>query len=67
MELFALGPAHSPGKTYFKNIYELKAGHYAIFDTNGLFTDKFWDLETKECNDTEEEAISKIHFYLKIL
>lgn len=65
MELFALGPAHSPGKTYFKNIYELKAGHYAIFDTNGLFTDKFWDLETKECNDTEEEAISKIHFLLK--
>lgn len=65
MELFALGPAHSPGKTYFKNIYELKAGHYAIFDTNGLFTDKFWDLETRECNDTEEEAISKIHFLLK--
>lgn len=65
MELFALGPAHSPGKTYFKNIYELKAGHYAIFDTNGLFTDKFWDLETKECNDTEEEVISKIHFLLK--
>ncbi len=65
MELFALGPAHNPGKTYFKNIYELKAGHYAIFDTNGLFTDKFWDLETKECNDTEEEAISKIHFLLK--
>lgn len=65
LELFALGPAHTPGKTYFKNIYELKAGHYATFNTDGLSIKKFWDLETKECNDTENQAIEQIRFLLK--
>lgn len=65
LELFGVGPAHSPGVTYFKNIFELKAGHFATFDKdNGLKLSKYWDLETKECKDTEKEALSKIHFLL---
>ncbi len=65
MELFGLGPAHSPGNTYFKGIKEIKAGHYAIFKNNQLNTYKYWDLETKNCMESEEEAISEIHYLLK--
>ncbi|MCX8074380.1 MAG: asparagine synthase (glutamine-hydrolyzing) [Clostridia bacterium] len=65
MELFGLGPAHSPGFTYFKNILEIKAGHYALFTEKGLSIKKYWDLETKLVNDTEEEAISKIHYLVE--
>lgn len=64
MELIGLGPAHSPGKTYFKNIFELKAGHFAKFSGNELIQKKYWDLETKECLDSEAEAIDEIHFLL---
>ena len=62
LELFGLGPAHTPGKTYFKNIKEIMPGHYAIFSNNGFNIIKYWDLETKECSDTEDEAIEKIHY-----
>lgn len=61
MELLALGPAHTPGKTFFKNIYEIKPGHLAIINPYGMIIEKYWDLETKECHDTEEVAIQTIH------
>lgn len=61
MELIGLGPAHTPGKTYFKNIFELKAGHYAIFSDFKLEIKKYWDLVTKEFEDSYEETISQIH------
>ena len=31
-ELFGIGPAHTPGTTIFKNIYEIKPAHFAIFN-----------------------------------
>lgn len=31
-ELFGIGPAHTPGLCPFKNIYEIKPGHYAIYN-----------------------------------
>lgn len=48
VELFALGPAHSPGKTYFKDVYELKAGYYGIYKNNTLKIEKYWDLKEKD-------------------
>ncbi len=30
-ELFGIGPAHTPGTTVFKDIYELKPAHCATF------------------------------------
>lgn len=62
LELVGLGPAHTPGKTFFKNILELKPGHYATLNKSGLDISKYWDLATKECLDSEQEAIEKIHF-----
>lgn len=60
-ELMGLGPAHTPGKTYFKNIFEIEAGNFANFKNFKLATTKYWDLTTKENKDTEEEAIATIH------
>ena len=61
MELIGLGPAHSPGNTYFKNIHELKAGYTAVFSNFKLTEEKYWDLETKSSFDDEEAAINNIH------
>ena len=58
LELLALGPAHSPGKTYFKDIFELKAGHYAIYTNNELKITKYWDLREKKLLDNDNEIIA---------
>lgn len=58
-EIFGLGPAHSPGKTFFKDIYELKPGHYGILNEFGFTTHKYWDLETATCNDDIDTAIKR--------
>lgn len=60
-ELFGIGPSHTPGITYFKNIFEIKPGYCGIFKDFNLTTYKYWDLETKENNDSEREAIEKVH------
>lgn len=59
-EIFGLGPAHTPGKTYFKDILEILPGHYGIYSSGEFKTYKYWDLETKEINDSIDESISKI-------
>lgn len=62
MEMIGLGPSHTPGKTFFKNIFEIEAGNIGVYTTtSGLLKEKYWDLKTKECSDTETEAISVIH------
>ena len=65
MELIGLGPAHSPGFTYFKDILEIKAGNYAIFKNQNLDIYKYWDLKTAPCIDNEKLACEHIHYLLE--
>lgn len=51
-ELFGIGPAHTPGTTIFKNIFELKPAHYAIINKNGINAKNYWKLESKEHTDS---------------
>ena len=50
-ELFGIGPAHTPGITIFKDIYELKPAHFAIFNKSGFHIERYWKLKTKEHKD----------------
>lgn len=60
MEMIGLGPAHTPGITYFKNIFEIKAGNYAIYDMNELKEKVYWDLITKPSLEDEKVVIQNI-------
>ena len=62
IELLSLGPAHSPGKTYFKDIYELKAGHYALYKDGSLDIIKYWDLIEKKMIDSDDEIIDNVKY-----
>ena len=62
IELLSLGPAHSPGKTYFKDIYELKAGHYALYKDGSLDIIKYWDLMEKKMIDNDDEIIDNVKY-----
>ena len=65
LELVGIGPAHNHGFTCFKDIYQLLPGHYVIYSNIGLIIHKYWDLQTKECNDNELQCTNNIYSLLK--
>lgn len=65
MNCFGIGPAHTPGETVFKNIYELKPAHFAIFNRYGLFTHRYWNFVSKPHLDSFSETCMKVKFLLE--
>lgn len=43
-ELIGMGPSHSPGKTIYKGIYELKPGHLMKFNKDGYVIEEYYKL-----------------------
>ena len=60
-ELLSLSPSRVPGSGIFKNIYELRPGHYMTYEKNKIKIKRYWNVSEKECNDTIEEATKKIN------
>ena len=58
-ELFGIGPAHTPGTTVYKDIFEIKPGHFAVFNKSGLHIEKYWELKSKP--HTENFSDTCIH------
>ena len=59
-ELFGIGPAHTPGTTIFKNIFELKPAHFAIYNKYGLKIERYWKLVSKpHTEDLCKESTSR--------
>ena len=63
-ELFGIGPAHTAGTTVFKNIYELKPAHFAIFNSSGFHCTRYWKLHSREHNDNLAQTTEKLEFLL---
>ena len=63
-ELFGIGPAHTPGTTVFKNIYEVKPAHFGVFNSSGLHLKRYWKMESKEHTDNFEQTCEKVKFLL---
>lgn len=64
-ELFGIGPAHTPGMTVFKNIFEIRPAHYAICKDFNLHIERYWKLESKEHTDNLKDTCEKISYLLK--
>ena len=64
-ELFGIGPAHTPGTTIFKDIYEIKPAHFAIFNKDGLKIKRYWKLETKPHTENLDETSEHLESLLK--
>lgn len=62
IEMFALGPAHNPSKTYFKDIFDVQAGNYIIYSKNILNCHEYWDLKEKECSDSFDEILYNVKY-----
>ena len=63
-ELFGIGPAHTADTTVFKNIYELKPAHFAIFNSSGFHCKRYWKLHSKEHKDNLAQTTEKLKFLL---
>ena len=64
-ELFGIGPAHTPGKTVFKNVFEIKPGNYAIYSEGNLETIQYWKLKSQPHYDDFSKTCDTIKNLLK--
>lgn len=64
-ELFGIGPAHTSGLTVYKDIYEIKPAHYAIYNKSGLHTEKYWHLKSSPYTESFEETCSHLKYLLE--
>lgn len=64
-EIFVMGPTRTPGCGIFKDIKELKPGHFLIFSKNGIYIKKYWSLRSIPHNDDIETTAEKIRYFIK--
>ena len=63
-ELFGIGPSHTPGTTIFKNIFEIKPAHFAVYNKSGFHVERYWKLHSKEHKDSLGQTCEKIRYLL---
>lgn len=64
-ELLFMGPGRTPGQGVFKDVFEIKAGHFAVFGKSEFIEKKYFCLKDTENNDSEKEVIEKVRFLVK--
>ena len=55
-ELFGIGPAHTPGFTIYKDIFEIKPAHFATLNKSGFHIERYWKLESKPHTESYTET-----------
>ena len=64
-ELFGIGPSHTPGFTIYKNVYEIKPAHFAVYNKSGLYVEQYWKLESKRHLEDFDETCNHLDSLLK--
>ena len=64
-ELFGIGPSHTPGFTVYKDIFEIKPAHFAIYNKSGLHIEQYWKLESKHHLEDFDETCNHLDSLLK--
>lgn len=64
-EVFALGPMRTPGNGIFKNINEVRAGHFMTVTADEVKTEQYWKLKSKKHTDDVETTVKTIRSLLE--
>lgn len=64
-ELFGIGPAHTPGTTIYKDVFEIKPGHLAVYNSSGLHIAQYWQLESKPHLEDFDETCEHLTYLLE--
>ncbi|UFJ43045.1 asparagine synthase (glutamine-hydrolyzing) [Brevibacillus humidisoli] len=59
-EIFALGPARTPGHGVFRDISELRPGHFLEVTPDGIHKQPYWSLESRPHTDDWETTVSTV-------
>jgi asparagine synthase (glutamine-hydrolysing) len=61
-EIFALGPARTPGQGVFKGLDELKAAHCLNYNPEGLKISRYWQLVSRPHEDDVDTTAAYLRF-----
>lgn len=64
-EIFGVGPARTSGCGVFKDINEIKPGHYAIFSQDSFREYCYWKLSVAPHTDNYEQTVEKISYLVR--
>ena len=60
-EIFALGPARTPGHGVYKGIYEIKPACCAVYNHMGFKIHKYWSLKSQPHIDSLSDTLEIVH------
>lgn len=64
-EIFALGPARTPGSAVFHGIHAVLPGHCMIADHTGVHLSAYWTLESKHHTDSFADTIEHTRWLIQ--
>ncbi len=64
LELFALAPARTPGKTFFAGIEELKPGECMIYSPLGTYIHRYWQFKCEPHRDDINTTAEKVRWLI---
>lgn len=64
-EVFAIGPARTPGHGIYRHMNELKPGHFMMYNHSGLSIRNYWKLVSMPHEDDVDQTAQRIYEILK--
>jgi asparagine synthase (glutamine-hydrolysing) len=64
-EIFGMGPMRTPGQAIFKDIDEVRPGHYVIATADSIEEYRYWKLESQPHTDDVDTTTETIRTLLK--
>ena len=59
-EIFAIGPARTPGEGVFLNIHELKPAYCMNVNASGIKIKQYWRLQSHDFNESFTDTVEKV-------
>lgn len=64
-EIFSVGTMRTPGIGVFKNVHELRAGHIAVCNRDGVKVERYWQMESHEHTHTLDQTVLHVRELLE--
>ncbi len=64
-ELLGLGPSRIPGSGVFKQMEELRPGHYCTFSRKGFTVKRYWNVVSKPHTENYAETVEHVRFLVE--
>ncbi|MBC7323736.1 MAG: asparagine synthetase B, partial [Moorella sp. (in: Bacteria)] len=64
-EVLVMGPGRTPGHGIFEEVYELKPGHWLLFDRGGTRQGRYWTLTSHPHTDDLKVTVGRVRELLQ--